>query len=106
VKSLFCAEVKVSESTDGGVPTIARSTWNIDQALIATLYIFRSLPDGSVLIWNRDTAELVARLPSEHAPSCNTVAWSPVDPGLFVSGGDDFSWKMYVFLAHAFLTIS
>ncbi|KAM7189197.1 hypothetical protein V8F33_010199 [Rhypophila sp. PSN 637] len=58
-------------------------------------FVLTGSEDGSILIWSKETAELIVRLESQHLPRCNTVAWSPIDPSLFVSGGDDFTWKIW-----------
>ncbi|KAM7214398.1 hypothetical protein V8F06_010236 [Rhypophila decipiens] len=58
-------------------------------------FVLTGSEDGSILIWSKETTELIVRLESQHLPRCNTVAWSPIDPSLFVSGGDDFTWKIW-----------
>lgn len=44
--------------------------------------------DGSVCIWHMPSGRLVEKLDA-HTPRCNAVAWSPTDPCLWASCGDD-----------------
>lgn len=49
--------------------------------------------DGTINIWHKATAMPVERLPG-HSPRTNSVSWSPTDPCLFASCGDDGKTKM------------
>ncbi|KAL2268650.1 hypothetical protein VTJ83DRAFT_3496 [Remersonia thermophila] len=44
--------------------------------------------DGRICFWHRSTGLLIQDLEG-HSDSCNVVAWSPVDPCMLASGGDD-----------------
>lgn len=44
--------------------------------------------DGCVCIWHMPSGRLVEKLDA-HRPRCNAVAWSPTDPCLWASCGDD-----------------
>ncbi|KAI0470833.1 WD40-repeat-containing domain protein [Xylariaceae sp. FL0804] len=50
--------------------------------------------DGYIHIWHKETAQLVERLMG-HSPRCNSVSWSPTDPCLFASCGDDGKVKIW-----------
>ncbi|CAN8095932.1 unnamed protein product [Discula destructiva] len=52
------------------------------------LYVISGSEDGSVLIWHMPSGRLVEKLDA-HRPRCNAVAWSPTDPCLWASCGDD-----------------
>lgn len=53
------------------------------------------LADGCIYIWHKTTATLVERL-TGHQPRTNSITWSPTDPCLFASCGDDGKIKVYV----------
>jgi WD40 repeat protein len=44
--------------------------------------------DGHVFVWHKLTATLVHEAEAHH-PRCNAVSWSPVDPCMFATCGDD-----------------
>ena len=50
--------------------------------------------DGRVYVFHRGTGDRLASLEG-HAGTVNAVAWSPVDPGLFVSASDDKSVRVW-----------
>lgn len=54
--------------------------------------------DGNILIWHKNTGVAVERLHG-HVPRCNAVSWSPSDPRMLASGGDDGRVKVYAFSA-------
>lgn len=51
------------------------------------------ITDGCVSIWHKASGHPVEKLEA-HLPRCNAVAWSPTDPCLWASGGDDGRIKM------------
>ncbi|KAI1776372.1 WD40-repeat-containing domain protein [Hypoxylon cercidicola] len=57
-------------------------------------FVISGSEDGSINIWHKASAHLVEKL-SGHIPGCNAVAWSPTDPCLFASCGDDGKIKIW-----------
>ena len=51
--------------------------------------------DASITLWNRDKGEIIARLPSAHSSVINAVAWSPIDPYIFLSCSDDHTIRLW-----------
>jgi WD40 repeat protein len=51
--------------------------------------------DASLTLWNRDKGEVVTKLTAAHSSVINAVAWSPVDPYIFVSCSDDQTIKVW-----------
>ncbi|KAJ0114956.1 WD domain-containing protein [Diaporthe amygdali] len=51
-------------------------------------FVISGSEDGSVFIWHKNSGHSVAKLEA-HRPRCNAVAWSPTDPCLLASCGDD-----------------
>jgi WD repeat-containing protein 26 len=49
--------------------------------------------DGFIYIWHKTTATLVKKL-AGHQPRTNSITWSPTDPCLFASCGDDGKVKV------------
>jgi WD40 repeat protein len=65
-------------------------------SLITSMKLTYGATDSAIYIW-RTTGHFVESL-AAHSPGCvNAVAWSPRDPCLFASAGDDKKVKMYVF---------
>lgn len=64
--------------------------WSEDVDLSLTRRI-----DGSINIWHKSSAQQVVKL-NGHIPGCNSVSWSPTNPCLFASCGDDGKIKMCV----------
>ncbi|KAI1390950.1 WD domain-containing protein [Hypoxylon trugodes] len=56
-------------------------------------FVISGSEDGSINIWHKTSAQLVEKL-NGHIPGCNSVSWSPTDPCLFASCGDDGKIKM------------
>ncbi|OTB07748.1 hypothetical protein M426DRAFT_266987 [Hypoxylon sp. CI-4A] len=54
------------------------------------------MTDGSINIWHRASGQLVEKLNGHISACCNSVSWSPTDPCLFASCGDDGKIKMCV----------
>lgn len=57
-------------------------------------FVISGSEDGSINIWHKASAHLVEKL-SGHIPGCNAVSWSPTDPCLFASCGDDGKIKIW-----------
>ncbi|XXG99788.1 hypothetical protein Hte_006129 [Hypoxylon texense] len=57
-------------------------------------FVISGSEDGSINIWHKASAHLVEKL-SGHVPGCNAVTWSPTDPCLFASCGDDGKIKIW-----------
>ncbi|KXJ92876.1 WD domain-containing protein [Microdochium bolleyi] len=57
-------------------------------------YVIGGSEDGCVYIWHKASEEAVEKL-SGHTPRCNSVSWSPTDPCLFASCGDDGKVKIW-----------
>lgn len=51
-------------------------------------FVISGSEDGCVSIWHKSSGHPVEKLEA-HRPRCNAVAWSPTDPCLWASGGDD-----------------
>ena len=62
-------------------------------------YITFSFPtnfaDGNLNIWHKNLGAHLFQLEA-HKPRCNAIAWSPTDPCLFATCGDDGKIKLYV----------
>ena len=54
-----------------------------------------TLLDGNLNIWHKNIGVHLFKLEA-HKPRCNAISWSPTDPCLFASCGDDNKIKMYV----------
>lgn len=51
---------------------------------------------GNINIWHKESGTLVEKL--QHGKtSCNSISWSPTDPSMFASAGDDGKVRMFVF---------
>ncbi|KAL7625104.1 hypothetical protein AAE478_004318 [Parahypoxylon ruwenzoriense] len=57
-------------------------------------FVISGSEDGLIHIWHKVSAQLVEKL-SGHTLSCNSASWSPTDPCLFASCGDDGKIKMF-----------
>ncbi|OTA94806.1 hypothetical protein M434DRAFT_20608 [Hypoxylon sp. CO27-5] len=57
-------------------------------------FVISGSEDGSINIWHKETAYPVVKL-NGHIPGCNSVSWSPTDPCLFASCGDDGKIKIW-----------
>ncbi|KAK9777882.1 hypothetical protein SCAR479_05565 [Seiridium cardinale] len=57
-------------------------------------FVVSGSEDGTINIWHKATAMPVERLPG-HQPRTNSVSWSPTDPCLFASCGDDGKTKIW-----------
>ncbi|KAK2073703.1 hypothetical protein P8C59_007961 [Phyllachora maydis] len=58
-------------------------------------YVVSGSEDGSICIWHKVTGILIQRFLDAHKPRCNAVRWSPTDPCLFASCGDDNKIKIW-----------
>lgn len=59
------------------------------------LFVLSGSEDGSIYIYHKATAELVATLKGAHAPRCNSVHWNPTNPRMIASCGDDGLVKIW-----------
>ncbi|KAI2621655.1 WD domain-containing protein [Hypoxylon sp. NC1633] len=57
-------------------------------------FVVSGSEDGSINIWHKASAQLVEKL-SGHVPGCNSISWSPANPCLFASCGDDGKIKIW-----------
>ncbi|KAK4167986.1 hypothetical protein QBC43DRAFT_202672 [Cladorrhinum sp. PSN259] len=57
-------------------------------------FVISGSEDGSVFIWHKVTAAVVHKAEA-HTPRVNAVAWSPCDPALFATCGDDGKIKIW-----------
>lgn len=57
-------------------------------------FVVSGSEDGNIHIWHKATGVPIERL-SGHHPRCNSVTWSPTDPCLFASCGDDGKIKIW-----------
>lgn len=78
--------VSGSEGTWADTERIAGRGWRVLTDSFIT--------DGSICIWHKVTGILIQRFLDAHKPRCNAVRWSPTDPCLFASCGDDNKIKM------------
>ncbi|KAL2018354.1 hypothetical protein VTK56DRAFT_957 [Thermocarpiscus australiensis] len=51
-------------------------------------FVISGSEDGHVFIWHKTTGTLVHEAEAHH-PRCNAVSWSPTDPCVFATCGDD-----------------
>ncbi|KAI0598083.1 WD40-repeat-containing domain protein [Biscogniauxia sp. FL1348] len=58
-------------------------------------FIISGSEDGSINIWHKATAQPVVKLSNGHSPRCNSASWSPTNPCLFASCGDDGKVKIW-----------
>ncbi|KAH6655308.1 WD domain-containing protein [Truncatella angustata] len=68
-------------------------------------FVISGSEDGAINIWHKATATPVERLVG-HQPRTNSVSWSPTDPCLFASCGDDGKIKMYGTIFHEAIPLS
>ena len=52
--------------------------------------------DSKIYVWHEGSGTLVTKLDGHGFGCVNTVSWNPKDPGMFASGGDDHTVRMYV----------
>lgn len=57
-------------------------------------FVISGSEDGSINIWHKSSAQQVVKL-NGHIPGCNSVSWSPTNPCLFASCGDDGKIKIW-----------
>ncbi|KAH9901933.1 WD40-repeat-containing domain protein [Xylariomycetidae sp. FL2044] len=57
-------------------------------------FVVSGSEDGMIHIWHKAGAHLVEKL-NGHTPRCNSISWSPSDPCLFASCGDDGKIKIW-----------
>ncbi|KAK4226515.1 hypothetical protein QBC38DRAFT_227380 [Podospora fimiseda] len=57
-------------------------------------FVISGSEDGKVYIWHKVTATLVHRADA-HSPRVNAVAWSPSDPAMYATCGDDGKIKIW-----------
>ncbi|KUI71648.1 WD repeat-containing protein 26 [Cytospora mali] len=57
-------------------------------------FVISGSEDGCVSIWHKSSGHPVEKLEA-HRPRCNAVAWSPTDPCLWASAGDDGKIKLW-----------
>ncbi|KAK7757214.1 hypothetical protein SLS62_000763 [Diatrype stigma] len=88
---LFTREpVQTYTGHNGGEEFVIRSTFGgADESFVAS-----GSEDGFIYIWHKASAQLVEKL-TGHTPRCNSIAWSPTDPCLFASCGDDGKIKIW-----------
>ncbi|KAF3771233.1 WD domain protein [Cryphonectria parasitica EP155] len=56
-------------------------------------FVISGSEDGAVFIWHMLSGNFVEKLEA-HRPRCNAVDWSPTDPCLWASAGDDAKIKL------------
>ncbi|KAE9364323.1 WD domain-containing protein [Stipitochalara longipes BDJ] len=54
--------------------------------------------DGHVFIWHKETGQLIEKLEA-HKGCCNAIAWSPTNPSMFASAGDDHKIRIWTDMA-------
>ncbi|KAK8110861.1 uncharacterized protein PG998_007318 [Apiospora kogelbergensis] len=57
-------------------------------------FVLSGSEDGSIYVWHKAGAQNVVKLKAHH-PRCNSVSWSPTNPCLFASCGDDGKVKIW-----------
>ncbi|KAK6849563.1 WD40 repeat-like protein [Apiospora arundinis] len=57
-------------------------------------FVLSGSEDGFIYVWHKASAQNVIKLKAHH-PRCNSVSWSPTDPCLFASCGDDGKVKIW-----------
>ncbi|KAI0011138.1 WD40 repeat-like protein [Xylariaceae sp. FL0662B] len=57
-------------------------------------FVISGSEDGFINIWHKASSQPVAKL-NGHTPRCNAATWSPIDPCLFASCGDDGKIKIW-----------
>lgn len=100
--------VQTYSGHNGGEEFVIRSTFGgADESFVASgsegksprisppLQKLTSNIDGFIHIWHKASAQIVEKL-NGHSPRCNSISWSPTNPCLFASCGDDGKIKMYV----------
>jgi WD40 repeat protein len=63
-------------------------TTSFNEMTHANIYL-----DGHVFIWHKETGQLIEKLEA-HKGCCNAIAWSPTNPSMFASAGDDHKVRM------------
>lgn len=58
-------------------------------------FVISGSEDGHVFIWHRENAALVERLEAHGPGCCSAIAWNPVNPCMFATGGDDRKVKLW-----------
>ena len=61
-------------------------------------FVIHGSTTGMAYIWHKDSGQLVQKLEAHAKGCCNSVAWSPTDPTMFVTCGDDHKVRVYVHL--------
>ncbi|KAI0019595.1 WD40-repeat-containing domain protein [Xylariomycetidae sp. FL0641] len=85
----FKEPVQVYKGAKGGDYLIRSALGGADES-----FVMSGSEDGCIYIWHKATAQLIEQL-SGHSPRCNAVCWSPTDPCLFASCGDDGKVKIW-----------
>lgn len=52
--------------------------------------------EGNVYIYHKESGHLIEKLEGHGKASCNSVSWSPNNPSMFATVGDDAKVRMYV----------
>ncbi|CAK7206965.1 hypothetical protein SEUCBS139899_009772 [Sporothrix eucalyptigena] len=73
----------------GGECVIRASFGGADES-----FVLSGSEDGNLNIWHKNLGAHLFRL-SAHKPRCNAIAWSPIDPCLFATCGDDGKIKIW-----------
>jgi WD40 repeat protein len=56
--------------------------------------VFTIFPDSRIYIWHKENGTLVETLEAHTKGCVNSISWSPTNPGMFVSAGDDKAVRM------------
>lgn len=74
----------VLTGSEGMLAPYCPSSW------IAVLIII----DGYIYIWHKETGQLIEKLLGHKNGCCTAISWSPTNPSMFASGGDDNKVRM------------
>ncbi|KFY35447.1 hypothetical protein V494_05903 [Pseudogymnoascus sp. VKM F-4513 (FW-928)] len=58
-------------------------------------FVISGSKDGYVFIWHKENGSVVEKLEAHRPGCCNSVAWNPKNPRMFVTAGDDQSVRVW-----------
>ncbi|EPS34943.1 hypothetical protein PDE_09908 [Penicillium oxalicum 114-2] len=59
-------------------------------------FVVSGSEDSKIYVWHKENGTLVETLEAHTKECVNSISWSPVNPGMFVSAGDDKTVRMYL----------
>lgn len=58
-------------------------------------FVVHGSEGGHVYIWHKESGQLIDKLEAHGKTSCNSVTWSPADPAMFATCGDDHKVRIW-----------